>query len=97
MSSSGLGGLSVNTIVLPFYEIAGLTTGHAHQDSFPLGSAASYESLEERLRNCADDESEAADGDILMYANLKGERGGGGRHWPATLNTYESNMGEVHA
>lgn len=73
MSSSGLGGLSVNTIVLPFYEIAGLTTGHARQDSFPLGSAASYESLEERLTNCTDDESEAADGDILMYVNLERE------------------------
>lgn len=66
MTSSGLGGLSVNTIVLPFYEIAGLTTGHAPQDSFPLGSAAAYDSLEKRLASCSGDGFESTDGPLLM-------------------------------
>lgn len=55
MSSSGLGGLAVNTVVLPFYEIAGLTTRMSQHELHVLGSSSSsYEGLERRLTGPAD-------------------------------------------
>lgn len=58
MSSSGLGGLSVNTIVLPFHEVDGLTTRHSRVELHAMGSPASYEGLEKRLAGESDDDSQ---------------------------------------
>eukprot|EP00045_Choanoeca_perplexa_P015906 m.206806 g.206806 ORF g.206806 m.206806 type:complete len:938 (-) comp17113_c0_seq1:1520-4333(-) len=71
ISASGLGGLSINTVVLPFFEIAGLTTDRT-QAELERSNRLQYTDLEQKLqRQFADDDDVGMDSCNLPVVSVK--------------------------